>query len=87
MFKESIGPQWQLEQADGWQPLPRLVELLVGVRDTEILAEACVRAHLSYRCGRNLLREGLVSQSEGLRCRQGLVAARPRRRRGRALHC
>ena len=58
MFKVSIRPQWQLEQPDGKQPLPRLVELLAGVRDTGTLAEACVRVGLSYRYAWGLLQDG-----------------------------
>lgn len=72
MFKVSIRPQWQLEQADGKQSLPRLVELLAGVRETGTLAEACLRADLSYRYAWGLLQEGqktfgapLVTMSRG----------------------
>lgn len=72
MFKVSIRPQWQLEQPDGKQSLPRLVELLAGVRETGTLAEACLRADLSYRYAWGLLQEGqktfgapLVTMSRG----------------------
>jgi len=72
MFKVSIRPQWQLEQPDGKQSLPRLVELLAGVRETGTLAEACIRADLSYRYAWGLLQEGqktfgapLVNMSRG----------------------
>lgn len=72
MFKVSIRPQWQLEQADGKQSLPRLVELLAGVRETGTLAEACLRADLSYRYAWGLLQDGqktfgapLVTMSRG----------------------
>ena len=58
MFKVSIQPQWQLEQADGKQSLPRLVELLARVRETGTLAEACVQAGLSYRYAWGLLQDG-----------------------------
>lgn len=72
MFKVSIRPQWQLEQPDGKQSLPRLVELLAGVRETGTLAEACQRAELSYRYAWGLLQDGqktfgapLVTMSRG----------------------
>jgi len=58
MFKVSIQPQWQLEQADGKQSLPRLVELLARVRETGTLAEACIQAGLSYRYAWGLLQDG-----------------------------
>ena len=58
MFKVSIQPQWQLEQPDGKQSLPRLVELLARVRETGTLAEACVQAGLSYRYAWGLLQDG-----------------------------
>ena len=58
MFKVSIKPHWQLEQADGKQSLPRLVELLARVRETGTLAEACIQAGLSYRYAWGLLQDG-----------------------------
>jgi molybdate transport repressor ModE-like protein len=61
MYKVSIQPQWHLEQADGRQSLPRLVELLARVRDAGTLAEACVQAGLSYRYAWGLLQEGATT--------------------------
>jgi len=72
MYKLSIQPQWHLEQADGRQSLPRLVELLARVREAGTLAEACVQAGLSYRYAWGLLQDGasmfgapLVKMSRG----------------------
>ena len=43
MFKVEIQPQWQLLAPDGQPVVQRLIDLLVGIRESGSLARACAR--------------------------------------------
>ncbi|MBN6148924.1 helix-turn-helix transcriptional regulator [Xanthomonas sp. AmX2] len=57
MYKVTIQPQWELQTAAGERLPPRLVELLMAIRGSGSLAEACRRTGLSYRYAWGMLRE------------------------------
>jgi molybdate transport repressor ModE-like protein len=58
MFKVEIQPQWQLSAQDGDPVVQRLIDLLVGIRETGSLARACARSELSYRHAWGILQRG-----------------------------
>jgi molybdate transport repressor ModE-like protein len=72
MFKVEIQPQWQLLAPDGQPVVQRLINLLVGIRESGSLARACVRSELSYRYawgivqrGQKILGSPLVASTRG----------------------
>jgi len=58
LFRVDIQPNWQLRARDDAPVVQRLIDLLVGIRETGSLAGACARAGLSYRYAWGILRDG-----------------------------
>ncbi|HZR37120.1 MAG TPA: substrate-binding domain-containing protein [Nevskia sp.] len=58
MLKMSIKPQWLLEGAQGPQPMPHLLNLLLKVHETHTLAKAAAELGLSYRYAWGVLQDG-----------------------------
>ncbi len=58
MFKVSIKPQWTIKLLDAQLLPPRLLELLVDIREYGSIAGACEHSGASYRYAWGLLQDG-----------------------------